>query len=113
MLRRSVTSGTRRRTALLRCCCAPLALALLLGALVQNSQGQAPELGGPANAASDQTAAPTLPPPATPPATVAQPAVPTPPQQEAGASVTVGAESTPAHPSKARDAKASKPTEDL
>src|SRR5882757_1923107 len=99
MLRRSVTSGTRRRMALLRCCCAPLVLVLLLGALVQNSLGQAPEFGGPANAATDQTAAPTLPPPASPPAAVAQPELPTPSQQEAGAAVTVGAESTPAPPS--------------
>jgi general secretion pathway protein D len=62
---------------------------------------------------TDETAAPTLPPPATPSAAVTQPSPPTPPQQEAGASVSVKAAPAPAHPSKARDAKASKPTEDL
>jgi general secretion pathway protein D len=70
-------------------------------------------LGGPANAATDQTAAPTLPPPVTPSAVVAEPTLPTPPQQNGGAAVTIKAAPAPAHPSKTSDPKASKPTEDL
>ena len=74
MLRRSVTSGTRRRMALLRSCCALLALALLLSALERSTLGQSPALVAQQMRLPDQSAAPALPPPAPPPAAVDQPA---------------------------------------
>jgi general secretion pathway protein D len=102
MLRRSVTSGMQRRMVLIRCCCAPLSLALLLGALERSTLGQSPALGGPAIAATDQPTAPALPPPASPTAAVAEPVPPTPAPLE------------PAAPApKANDKKTAKPTEDL
>src|SRR3954469_16960873 len=109
MPQRSVTNGTRRRMTLLRCCCAPLALVLLLGALEQNVRGQSPALDRPANAADESGAAQTSPPPAKPPAAVAEPTLPIPVQQDAGAAGTVKAQSAPAHPSKPHDTKSSKP----
>src|SRR4051812_40598036 len=88
MLRRSVTSGTRRPMALLRICCAPVALALMLGALQRSTFGQPPALAAPAAAATDQSQTPTLPPPESPPAAAS-------------------------HPPKASERKPPKPTEDL
>lgn len=103
MLRRSVTSGARRRMVLLRSCCASFALALLLGALEQNTLAQAPALGGPANAATDQATTPTLPPPESPP-TAANPPAPATPAPIA---------TVPSQPAKSIDPKVSKPTEEL
>jgi general secretion pathway protein D len=110
MLRRSVTSGARRRMALLRSCCATVALALLFSAPERNTLGQSPSLGGPANAEADQAATPKLPPPASP-AAINQPAIPAPTQLPPAPAAPV--ESTATHSSKATDPKASKPTEDL
>ncbi len=103
MLRRSVTSGARRRMAFVRSCCAPVALVLLLCALEHRTLGQSPELAGPAIAATDHSAAPTLPPPAAPPAIPPQPA----------AAAPVGVAVPSAHPTKVSEPKASKPTEEL
>ena len=104
MRRRSVTRGTRRRTALLRICCALAALALLLSALERSSVGQSPALGGPAIAATDQSATPTLPPPASPAAI--------PPQRPAAAATHRRVHRT-GKSNQNNDPKASKPTEDL
>jgi general secretion pathway protein D len=109
MLRRSVTSGTQRRMALLRCCCAPVALALLLSVLEPSTLAQSPALAAPGIAAGDQSATPTLPPPETPPPASSQPTPPTPPQKDQAAPTPAA----PAHPAKSNDAKASKPSEDL
>jgi general secretion pathway protein D len=97
--------------ALLRSCCALFALALLFSAFERITLGQSPALGGPANTVTDQSVAPKLPPPASPPAVVDQPAPATPTQQPPVAATP--AESTVAHLPKASDPKASKPTEDL
>src|SRR3954447_17433324 len=100
MLRRSVTNGLQRKMALLRSCCAPLALALLFSALEQGTLGKSPALGGPPNTATDQSAAPKLPPPASRPVAVNPPlpAMPTEPQPAAAA-----IDSTTARSSKASD----------
>jgi general secretion pathway protein D len=111
MLRRSVTSGTRRRTALPRNCCARFALILLLIAVQQSIFAQSPDLAGPAVVVTDQSATPTLPPPASPPASVKQPSLAPPAQQEPVAAAT--AETEHRHPVKTSDPKAVKPTEDL
>src|SRR5262245_41338209 len=92
MLRRSVTCGTRRRMALVRSCCAPIALALIVGTWSLVARAQVPALGEPSSSAADSAGVPTLPPPASPPAV--------PPQRP-----------TPAL--KATEVKSSKPTDDL
>src|SRR3954468_22395016 len=112
MQRRSATSGTRRRMALLQICCAPLALALLLSALERSTLGQAPVLGSPATAASEGSATPPLPPPEPPQPTVPRPVPPTRPQEPVLATPIEGA-TAPEHRPKAGDRKAPKPTEEL
>jgi general secretion pathway protein D len=112
MLRRSVTSGMRRRMAPFRSCCALLALALLLSALERSTLGQSPTLDAPANVAVDQTAAPALPPPASPAAAGTR-TVLLPPAQQEPPTTPADAATAPAHPSKASGRKVSKPTEDL
>src|SRR3954468_20820602 len=111
MLRRSVTSGTRRRMAFVRSCCAPLALALLLSALERNTFGQAPVLGSPATAApqGSATPTPTLPPPEPPPSTVAQPVPPARPQESVLTTPVEGATAAEHRP-KAGERKPQKPT---
>src|SRR4051812_42248668 len=112
MQRRSATSGTRRRMALLQICCAPLALALLLSALERSTLGQAPVLGSPAIAASEGSATPPLPPPEPPQPTVPRPVPPTRPREPVLATPIEGA-TAPEHRPKAGDRKAPKPTEEL
>ena len=98
MLLRSVTTGARRPTALLRICCALIALVLLTSTPQHAVLGQSPALGAPAAEAAPPSSLPVLPPPASPPA-------PQPPEPSQA--------STPPLPPKPHPPAPARPTEDL
>ncbi len=115
MLRRSVLSGRRRRAALLRSSCAPVAFALLIFVSQRSLLAQSPALVGPTPAAGDKSDTPTLPATESSPAVASLPSLVIPPQKEPSPAIPLaGAPGPPStQAAKSKDAKPAKQSEDL